>query len=110
MKGREEEKQKSIKVQEVEEEIFPELNARIDELVPALEVAVRSGNAEEVAGIIQGYDEYVTATYSEHEAYGFTPNIENRLQEPLGDLAHTLGFHNICGLLEYEACQLAGAE
>jgi hypothetical protein len=36
MKGREEEKQKSIKVQEVEEEIFPELNARIDELVPAL--------------------------------------------------------------------------
>ena len=50
----------------MEEEIFPELNARIDELVPALEVAVRSANAEEVAGIIQGYDEYVTATYRTH--------------------------------------------
>ncbi|MBA2628436.1 MAG: hypothetical protein H0U78_00145 [Rickettsiaceae bacterium] len=95
---------------EMEEEIFPELNARIDDLLPTLEVAVRAGDVEEVAGIIQLYDEYVAERYSEHEAYDITPNIENRLQDYLGDLAHTLGFHNICGLFEYEACQLSGAE
>jgi hypothetical protein len=44
---------------EPEEEFFPELVERIEDLTPALNAAVTAGDANQVRGIIQQYDDHV---------------------------------------------------
>jgi len=97
-----------VPVQEVVE-VFPELNAMIGALSPALNAAVAAGDANQVRGIIQGYDDYVTEMYSEDVNYDFTPAIQSRL-EVLGERAHLLGFHEICSIFYYEECDGAVEE
>ena len=98
-------------VQEAEVEInnFLELLEMIEALSPALAVAVAAGNVDQVKAIIQHYDNYVNATYSEVEDYAFTPSVEVHLSD-LGDVSHERGFHEICTIFEHEDCQLFGAE
>ena len=94
---------------EAEEEVFPELVAMIGALSPALNAAVAAGDADQVRGIIQQYDDHVTEIYSEHEGYDFTPTIQTQL-EVLGERAHLLGFHEICSILYYDECDVAVEE
>ena len=94
---------------EPEEEFFPELVERIEDLSPALNAAVTAGDANQVRGIIQQYDDHVTEIYSEHKYYDFTPAIQSRL-EVLGERAHLLGFHEICSIFYYEECDGAVEE
>ncbi len=100
-------RQKVAPVKGVEAEIeemeadFPDLSARIAALSPALELAVRAGDAVQVSAIIQEYNDYVDATYSDHVDYGFTPSISVDL-EHLGVLANRMGFDEIADILGYE--------
>ncbi|CAF2028487.1 unnamed protein product [Rotaria magnacalcarata] len=98
-----------VQDQGVAEEAFPEFVARIEALSPALNVAVAAGDADQVRGIIQQYDDHVTEIYSEHEGYDFTPTIQTQL-EVLGERAHLLGFHEICSILYYDECDVAVEE
>ena len=100
-------RQKVAPVKGVEAEIeemeadFPNLGARIAALSPALELAVRAGDAVQVSAIIQQYNDYVDATYSDHIGYDFTPSISVEL-EHLGVLANRMGFDEIADILGYE--------
>ncbi|MDP5083581.1 MAG: hypothetical protein NWP61_05025, partial [Rickettsiaceae bacterium] len=100
-------RQKVAPVKGVEAEIeemeadFPDLSARIAALSPALELAVRAGDAVQVSAIIQQYNDYVDATYSDHIGYDFTPSISVEL-EHLGVLANRMGFDEIADILGYE--------
>ena len=76
MKRRSSEEGKKESAETVQDQYFPDLEARIEALSPSLEAAVRAGNADQVRGIIQQYDAHVNATYSEHPYYDITPAIQ----------------------------------
>lgn len=108
-KNTKKQKMAHVQVQEVDvaEELganFPELRARIESVSPALEVAVRAGNVDQVQAIIQQYNDYVDATYGDHNGYDFTPSIAICLRH-LGVLANGMGFDEIADILQYEDVQ-----
>jgi len=99
--------QEAAEAEEVE--YFPELVERIEILFLYLVRAVASGRADLVVKIINDYEEYVIDIYKEHKFYDSTPTIENHYPI-LGAVAHEIGFHEICGILGNEECQVMGAE